>query len=128
MYKEIETNKIVPKSNPRKDFGDMNELVASIKEHGILEPILVTKENELISGERRLRAAAILNIEKVPIKILETDSVTNEEIKIVENLQRKDLNPVEEGEAFQKYIKETKKSEEHLAKRLGKSVDYITRL
>lgn len=127
MSEMIEIGKIIVKSNPRKDFGNIDELVKSIKEQGILNPLLVTKDYELISGERRLRSAQILKMDTVPIDIVNTDETTVEEIKLVENIQRKNLNVIEEGEAFDTYLHQTAYNEEYLAKKIGKSVDYIKR-
>ncbi len=130
------TKEIKVVSNPRKDFGDMEELKASIEEHGILEPLLITKGKKLIAGERRLKAAKELGLKQVPVTIINSDMV--EEIKLVENLQRKNLNPIEEGEAFKKYLKvrqehanakkyDRAKAVEQLAQKLGKKPDYIER-
>ena len=127
MYREMKLNEIKIQKNPRTDFGEINELVDSIKEQGILEPLLVTTNGELISGERRLRAAKILNMETVPVKVLEADDNRIAEIKLVENIQRKNLNPIEEGIAFDKYLSETAYNEDHLANKIGKTKDYILR-
>ena len=113
------------KSNPRKDFGNMKELTASIKEHGILEPLLITKGKELVAGERRLKAAKLLGLKQVPVTIINSKMV--EEIKLVENLQRKDLNPIEEGEAFKKLIGKEILNKKEFSKKIGKTVEYVER-
>lgn len=124
---EMKTEEIKVKSNPRKDFGNMTELVESIRQHGIIEPLIVNKEGELIAGERRLKAAKSLGIEKVPVRIMEPGEAETEEIKIIENIQRKDLTPVEEGTAFERYVKHIKCSAETLAKKIGKTTQYVER-
>lgn len=126
-YKEVATDSIKVISNPRKDFGDMDELTRSIKENGILEPLLINKKNELISGERRLKAAKALNLKNVPVLILERDPENEDEIKLVENIQRKNINPIEEGDSFQKYLTKYKVKAESLGIKLGKTESYVIR-
>jgi len=116
---------------PRKDF-DFEELKAlsdSIRVKGVIQPILVsqiTKNTfQIIAGERRFRAAKLAGLEKVPVVV---QSFTKEEvfeISLLENIQRKDLNPIEEALAFQKLMLEAKYTQEILAQRLGKSRPYI---
>lgn len=119
---------IIVGDNPRFDFTGLDELVSSIKEKGILEPILVNKKNELLGGERRLRAARVLKLSEVPVRIIDVkDNDEIIEIKLVENLQRKNLNPIEEGVCFQNYLDSTKHTMEYLAKKLGKTKDFIER-
>jgi ParB family chromosome partitioning protein len=126
-YKEVATDSIKVISNPRKDFGDLDELTRSIKENGILEPLLINKKNELISGERRLKAAKTLNLKNVPVLILERDPENEDEIKLVENIQRKNINPIEEGDSFQKYLAKYKVKAEKLGIKLGKTESYVNR-
>lgn len=126
---EIAVDRINVNSNPRTDFGNIDELAASVGEKGIIEPLVVKKvddENyELIAGERRLRAAKAVGLEKVPVSIREGDSADIEEVKLIENIHRKDFNPVEEGKAFQKYMKAAKASVDTLADKIAKPKLYI---
>jgi len=124
---EIETNII--KANPyqpRKHFDEdkMSELALSITEHGILQPLIVRavgEEYELVAGERRLRAAKIAGLTQVPVVIKTFTPRQMMEIALIENLQREDLNPLEEAEAYQRLLNEFEYTQEQLAKRLGKS-------
>lgn len=126
---EIEIENISLKSNPRTDFGDINELTASIKEKGVLEPILVKKLDknkfELIAGERRLRASKAAGLQKVPVAFYSGDDTEIEEVKLVENMHRKDFNPVEEAKAFRNYLDTTKLSVETFAQKISKTSLYI---
>lgn len=112
---------------PRNIFDEqgMEELVNSIKEHGILQPLIVTKvsENlyELIAGERRLRAAKILGLEKVPVIIRSVENSKKLELSLIENIQRKDLNPIERAKAYQRLIDEFNLTQEEIAKKIGKA-------
>ena len=109
----------------------MQELVQSIKEKGILQPILVrrtTNGYEVVAGERRLRAARTLKLEKIPAIIKD---LTNREalvIALVENIQRENLNPIEEAQAFQKLIEDFGYSHEQVAQSVGKDRSTITNL
>lgn len=128
---EIPIQSIVVKSNPRTDFGDIEELTASVKEKGVLEPLLVKKvednQYELIAGERRLKAAKGANLETVPIRIYDGNEIDTEEVKLIENIQRKDLNPVEEAISFKQYLDTTKRDIDTLAKKISKPKIYIER-
>lgn len=128
---EIEINNIVVKNNPRKDFGDIDELTASIKEKGVLEPILLKDlgdgKAELIAGERRLRSAKAAGHKTIKYVFYEGDDTEIEEVKLIENMHRKDLNPIEEGIAFKNYIKTTKKSIDYLSQKISKPKLYIER-
>ena len=124
--------KIKPNQNqPRKDFSpdELSSLASSIRETGIIQPILVRKLNdfyEIVAGERRWRAAQIANIHEVPVVIKE---LTNEEvvkISIIENIQRVDLNPVEEANSYNQLIRDFGYTQEKVAVSLGKSRSYIT--
>ena len=114
------------KDQPRKDFDPepLKELAASIKEQGILQPIIARKnsanEFEIIAGERRWRAAQLAGIERVPVILKITDDQTARELALIENIQRQDLNPIEEAEAFETLIKKYKLTQQELADRLGK--------
>lgn len=111
---------------PRKIFehDKLEELINSIKEHGIIQPLIVTKQGsryELIAGERRLRAAKILELKTVPCLVRQADELQKLELALIENLQRRNLNPVEEAIAYQKLIDEFNLTQEEVAKRVGKS-------
>mgnify|MGYP000173802063 CR=1 FL=1 len=117
--------------NPRKNFDDesMKELAKSIQNHGILEPIIVRPKGnhyELVAGERRLRAAKMVGLDKVPVIIREYTDEQMMEIMLMENLQRKDLTPIEEAHALQKIIASGIKKED-LAKRIGKSESWVSK-
>lgn len=112
---------------PREDFGyqDLEDLINSIKEHGILQPLVVTKidgENyELIAGERRYRAAKFLNLKTVPAIVRTAKDQEKLELALIENIQRKNLNPVEEAKAFQRLMNEFNLTQEEVSQRVGKS-------
>lgn len=93
---------ILPKSQVRQYFDSekLEQLAESIRLHGVLEPLLLTPQKKLISGERRLRASKIANLTQVPVKILDVSESEAKTLAIVENLQREDLNPVEETEGI----------------------------
>lgn len=108
---------------PRRDFSDseINSLAESLKEHEMLQPILVRligERYQLISGERRLRAAIRAGWSRVPARIREADDRLVAELAIVENLQRKDLNPIEKALSFKRYLDEHRCTQEDLARRL----------
>ena len=128
---EIGVETISVKSNPRTDFGDIEELTASIKEKGVIEPLVVKDlgdgKYELIAGERRLRASKAAGLEKVPVSVYSGDDADIEEVKLIENIQRKDLSPVEEAVAFKAYMDSTKASVETLAQKLAKQKVYVDR-
>jgi len=123
---------IVPnRSQPRKYFDEakLQELTESIKEKGILEPLLVRRiaeGYELIVGERRWRAAQKAGLKEVPIIVKEVDAREALELSLIENLQREDLNPIEEAEAFKQLIEEFGLSQGDLATRIGKDRTTIT--
>lgn len=102
----------------------IDDLVASIKQHGILQPLIVTKHGEryqLIAGERRFRSAQRLGLSSVPALVRDTKEQEQLELAIVENVQRQDLNPVEEGLAYQQLTDEFGLTQEDIAKKVGKS-------
>jgi len=124
---EIETNPF----QPREKIGheELEELINSIKEHGILQPLILTKGTEgysLIAGERRLKAAKIIGLKTVPAIIRDATSQEKLELALVENLQRKNLNPLEEAVAFQKLVDEFELTQEQIAKRVGKSRESVS--
>ena len=130
LYCGIE--EIVPNpSQPRKHFDEskLQELAESIREKGILEPLLVRRTDqgyELIVGERRWRAAQKAGLREVPVMVKEVEGREAFEISLIENLQREDLNPIEEAEAFKHLIEEFHMSQEDLSKRIGKDRTTIT--
>src|SRR5512143_3248773 len=112
-------------SQPRKQLDEsrLQELAESIREKGILEPLLVRRTDqgyELIVGERRWRAAQKAGLKEVPVLVKEVEGRDAFEISLIENLQREDLNPVEEAEAFKHLIEEFHLSQDDLSKRIGK--------
>lgn len=121
---------------PRLEFNQerLNELVASIKEKGIVQPILVRKTQdgyETIAGERRLRAIKMLGINKIPAIIKDVDDASAMELALIENIQREDLNPIEEARAYERLTKEFNFSQDRIAQAVGKdrtSVANIVRL
>ncbi|SDZ20766.1 chromosome segregation DNA-binding protein [Bacillus sp. 166amftsu] len=128
---EITLNELRPNPyQPRKNFQKeaIQELAASIKEHGILQPLIVRKSikgYEIVAGERRYRAAKEAHLEKVPAVVRELNEQQMMEFALLENLQREDLNPMEEAVAYQMLMDELNVTQEQLAKRLGKSRPYI---
>jgi len=124
---ECEIDQIRPNPyQPRSHFSDLElgELARSIEEQGILQPLLVRSADtgyELIAGERRLRAAKIAGLQKVPAVLKDVSDTDSLEISIIENIQREDLNPLEEAEAYQHLITEFKLTQEQAAARVGKS-------
>ena len=118
---------------PRKNFDDskIKELAQSIQEHGVFTPILVRKGitgYELIAGERRLRACKEVNLETIPAIVLELNDEEMMEISVLENIQREDLNAIEEASAYNTLLVNLKYTQEQLAKRLGKSRTHITNM
>ncbi len=118
---------------PRTVFDEeaLQELAVSIKEHGIVQPVIVKKSvkgYELIAGERRTRAAKMAGLETVPAIIREFTDAQMMEIALIENIQRENLNPIEEAKAFRNIINETNMTQEQVAIRFGKSRSYITNL
>ncbi|MFO7952889.1 MAG: ParB/RepB/Spo0J family partition protein [Bacillota bacterium] len=124
---EILLEKIKPNPfQPRREFDEtkLKELTASVKEHGILQAVVVTPEGEsgnytLVAGERRCRAARLAGLKTVPAVVRSVDSKTMLEIALIENLQREDLNPVDEALAYRRLIKEYSYTQDELAQRIG---------
>jgi ParB family chromosome partitioning protein len=120
-------SEIIPSPlQPRTDFrGErLQELVDSIKEHGIIQPLIVRKRNgklELIAGERRWRAAGIVGLKEAPVIIREAGDQEVLELALIENIQREDLNPIEEAMAYQRLAKEFGLRQEDIAQTVGKS-------
>ncbi|WOV87558.1 ParB/RepB/Spo0J family partition protein [Sporosarcina oncorhynchi] len=115
---------------PRKLFDEnaIQELSESIKEHGVLQPIIVRKVNtmyEIVVGERRFRAAGLAGLVEIPAVVRQLTDEQSMEMAILENLQREDLTPIEEAEAYQKLMDNLSLTQEQLAFRLGKSRPHI---
>ncbi len=118
---------------PRKEFEPtaIEELAQSIKEHGIIQPLIVRKSIkgfELVAGERRLRAAKAVGLKKVPAVVKAYSDQQLMEIALIENLQREDLNPLEEAEAYEKLIAHHSYTQEQLAQRIGKSRPHVANM
>lgn len=128
----VKLSMIEPNRNqPRKDFNEdqLQELADSIKQYGILQPLLVQKrENyyELIAGERRWRAAKLAGLKEVPVVIREYSQQESMEIALIENVQRADLNPIEEAQAYQRLMQEFGMRQEDIAQRVSKNRATIT--
>ena len=128
----LKINEVEPNKNqPRKDFDQaaLEELADSIRQHGIVQPIVVTKQDgyyEIIAGERRWRAAKLAGLKEVPVVIKEYSPQEVMEVALIENIQREDLNPVEEAKAYQHLIEEYKLKQEDVAKKVSKNRTTIT--
>ncbi len=124
---EVRINEVEPNSQqPRKVFDQekLEALAESIKDHGVVQPIIVRSEGthyKIVAGERRWRAAKLAELKTIPVIIKDITSREVMEIALIENLQREDLNPIEEAEAFQKLIDEYSMTQEEVAKTVGKS-------
>ena len=132
---QLSISDLVPnKFQPRKIFeeNNLNDLTNSIKERGILQPIIVRKSNkenskfEIIAGERRWLAAQRAGLHNVPVVITEADDLRSLEFAIVENVQRHDLNPLEEAQGYKRLIDEFSYDQEKVSKFIGKSRSHIT--
>ena len=124
---EVDVNQIVANPmQPRNLFDDekLESLAQSIKMHGIIQPLIVSKKGnlyELIAGERRFQASKRIGLKKVPVIIREADELQKLELAIIENIQRHDLNAIEEGKAYQKLSEEFQMTQEEVAAKMGKS-------
>jgi len=132
---ELSVSDLIPnKYQPRKIFDEENlkDLTNSVQERGILQPIIVRKSNddrskyEIIAGERRWLAAQRANLHTVPVVITEADDLKSLEFAIVENVQRHDLNPLEEAQGYKRLIDDFSYDHEKVSKFIGKSRSYIT--
>ena len=124
---EVEPNR----DQPRKDFSqeELSSLADSIVKYGVISPITVRKTGErysIIAGERRWRAARMAGINEIPVIIVSADDKKAAEIALVENLQRQDLNPIEEATAYAELISEYGMTQEEVAEQIGKSRSYVT--
>ena len=138
-HKKVETNKISIKDlsrnklQPRKNFikENLEELTNSIREQGVIQPIVVRPDKtndgkyEIIAGERRWLASQNAGLHEVPVVILDVDDVKSLEFAIVENVQRQDLNPIEEAKGYQRLIDDFNYNQDKLSKFIGKSRSYI---
>lgn len=128
---EIDIKKIVAnEKQPRRGFDEskLEELADSMKQHGVLQPVILRKKGnkyELVAGERRWRAAAKAGIEKIPAIVRELNDSDVMEIALIENLQREDLNPIEEAMAYKSLMDDFGLTQEELSKRVGKSRSQI---
>jgi len=128
----LNINRIKPnKEQPRKYFDEdkIATLAESIKEHGLIQPIIVQKDKDdykIIAGERRWRAAKSANLKEVPVIIMDLTDSAVLEISLIENIQRQDLNPIEEANAYRRLIDDFKITQEELARKIGKSRTSIT--
>jgi ParB family chromosome partitioning protein len=132
---QLSVSDLIPnKYQPRKNFDESNleDLTNSIKQRGMIQPIIVRKSNdenskfEIIAGERRWLAAQRAGIHNVPVVITEADDLKSLEFAIVENVQRHDLNPLEEAQGYKRLIDEFSYDQEKVSKFIGKSRSYIT--
>lgn len=128
----VDIELIHPNPNqPRTHFNDveLNELSDSIAEHGVLQPLLVRKDSkgyEIIAGERRYQASKIAGLKEIPVIIKDVDDQKMLEIALIENLQRSDLNPIEEAKGYKQLIKSSGMTQEALSKAVSKSRSAIT--
>lgn len=128
----IDITKIQPNPNqPRTHFNEtlLQELSESIRENGVLQPLLVRKKGqkyEIIAGERRYQASKLAGIEKLPVIIKDVDDQKMLELALIENLQRSDLNPIEEAKGYKQLLKESGMTQEALSKAVSKSRSAIT--
>ena len=132
---KLPLGEIVPnKYQPRKSFDEnmLNDLSNSIKERGVIQPIIVRKKNsenskyEIIAGERRWLAARKAGLHEIPVVVTEADDLKSLEFAIVENVQRHDLNPLEEAQGYKRLIDDFSYDQEKVSKFIGKSRSYIT--
>jgi ParB family chromosome partitioning protein len=129
---QVDLNSIVPGAmQPRTNFDEaaLDRLADSIKTHGIVQPLLVRRRGdgfELIAGERRWRAAKMAGLERVPVLVKDVADKDLLEIALIENIQREDLNPIEEAQAYKRLIENVGLTQEALATRVGRDRSYIT--
>ena len=131
----LSLSEIIPnKFQPRKNFDEnsLEDLTNSIKERGVIQPIIVRKSSsgdakfEIIAGERRWLAARKAGLHNIPVVVTDADDLKSLEFAIVENVQRHDLNPLEEAQGYQRLIDEFNYDQEKVSKFIGKSRSYIT--
>jgi len=128
----VQTDRIKPNPfQPRENFDaqSLEELTQSIKEKGMIQPILARRKGdyyELIAGERRLRAASLLGIKEIPVIVRDVDDRDSLELSLIENIQRQDLNPIEEARAYQYLVDKFQITQEKISEVLGKSRVSVT--
>lgn len=128
----VKINEVEPNKNqPRRTFDEdaLLELAESIKQHGVIQPLIVKKRDkyyEIIAGERRWRAAKMAGLKEIPIVIKDLSDQEIMEVALIENVQREDLNPIEEAQAYQRLIKEYNYKQDELAERVSKSRVAVT--
>lgn len=128
---EVEISNIIPNEDqPRKNFNEeeLRDLASSIERYGIIQPLLLKKiddKYEIIAGERRFRAAGLAGLEKVPAIVKDISDDESNRIAIIENIQRKDLNPVEEAMSYRHLLDSQNLTQKELADEIGKSRQYI---
>ena len=128
----IDINLIIPRQNqPRKYFDDeaLKELAASINVHGVIQPIIVRKldnKYEIVAGERRWRASKLLDLKEIPAVIRSIDEQNAAKISLIENVQRENLNPIEEATAYKKIMQDYELKQDELGEAVGKSRTYIS--
>ncbi len=125
---ELKISEVEPdRTQPRRDFDEVKlaELASSIKEHGVITPIIVKRLEtgfyQIVAGERRWRASKIAEVKTIPAIVRDMDKGSLYEISMIENLQRQDLNPVEEAKGYKRLIDEFEMTQEQISKKLGKS-------
>ena len=129
LIKNIAANPYQPRCN--FDEEKMQELAASIKEFGVVQPVVVRKKGrsyELVAGERRLRAAGLAGLTKVPAIVKDYDDAKMMEIALIENIQRHDLNPIEEAQGLRRLMQEFKLTQEQTAEKVGRSRSAVTNI
>ena len=129
LIKNITANPYQPRCN--FDEEKLQELAASIKEFGVVQPVVVRKKGrsyELVAGERRLRAAGLAGLTKVPAIVKDYDDAKMMEIALIENIQRHDLNPIEEAQGLRRLMQEFKQTQEQTAQKVGRSRSAVTNI
>lgn len=129
LIKNISANPYQPRCN--FDEEKLQELAASIKEFGVVQPVVVRKKGrsyELVAGERRLRAAGLAGLTKVPAIVKDYDDAKMMEIALIENIQRHDLNPIEEAQGLRRLMQEFKLTQEQTAEKVGRSRSAVTNI
>ncbi|WP_066505169.1 ParB/RepB/Spo0J family partition protein [Abyssisolibacter fermentans] len=130
----LDINKLEPnKDQPRTfiDNSSIDELSKSIKEHGVIQPIIVRKKKngyQIIAGERRWRATRLAGLDKIPCIIKKVEDIKSAEMALIENIQREDLNPIEEAIAYDNISKKYNLTQDDLSKVVGKSRSYVTNI
>jgi len=128
VFKEVDPEQIVPNPHQPRSFfspAELDDLVASIREHGLLQPLIVTEKGdgvyELIAGERRLRASKMLGLKTIPVVVRTASEQQKLELALIENIQRHDLNPVEEARAYKQLMDLFSHTQQQVSDKVGKS-------